>query len=224
MIIVVNLTLIMTMIVNLSLIMIVPQSGKVATVRWNPPTVGSHSGFKLKVIFLFSFDENQIGKRSSEGILPYGKCWAEGWIKKRLISDQWSYEAELKEEMMQWSSSAIIGQFVRKLPMARLSRSQSQGQPLGTLSSARPGEVMVMMMVEMMMMTRMLIVIIIIVYCSIFDIPMVLRDIQYFQISPIIFNCHSFPNFLHKGHHLPFSDLHYVTSRLGQRTKSNCSR
>ena len=63
---------------SLTIIMIVPQSGKVATVRWNPPTVGSHSGFKLKVIFLFSFDENQIGKRSSEGILPYGKCWAEG--------------------------------------------------------------------------------------------------------------------------------------------------
>ena len=33
----------------------VPQSGKVATVRWNPPTVGSHSGFKLKVGNLVAF-------------------------------------------------------------------------------------------------------------------------------------------------------------------------
>ena len=78
----------MTMIVNLLLIMIVPQSGKVATVRWNPPTVGSHSGFKLKVIFLFSFDENQIEKRSSEGILPYGKCWALGRRVNRKETDQ----------------------------------------------------------------------------------------------------------------------------------------
>ena len=35
--------------------MMVPQSGKVATVRWNPPTVGSHSGFKLKVGNLAAF-------------------------------------------------------------------------------------------------------------------------------------------------------------------------
>ena len=69
--IIVNSTTIMIIIVNVTLIMTIPQSGKVATVRWNPPTVGSHSGFKLKVIFLFSFDENQIGKRSLVGILPY---------------------------------------------------------------------------------------------------------------------------------------------------------
>merc|ERR1719481_510771 len=33
------------------------QSGKVANVRWEPPTVGSHNGFKLKVIPLSEPDK-----------------------------------------------------------------------------------------------------------------------------------------------------------------------